>query len=152
MGYVLPKGSSKYTGHARTVDGVKPAPKAPVKLPRPVKIPPPPHAIQCTETVRRARTLFRAVLPFEWCFQGSARWCFLEENATRQSRFPSTAIGETAINAGYTPRLTDFPHSAAWLLGGYVVHALATRRSQTDFERVIEALVFSFFIYVCYIP
>ena len=34
----------------------------------------------------------------------------------------------------------------------YAVHALATRRSQSDFERVIEALVFSFIIYVCYIP
>ena len=32
----------------------------------------------------------------------------------------------------------------------YVVQALATRRSQSDLERVIEALVFSFFIYVCY--
>lgn len=32
----------------------------------------------------------------------------------------------------------------------YVVQALATRRSQTDLERVIEALVFSFIIYVCY--
>jgi hypothetical protein len=34
----------------------------------------------------------------------------------------------------------------------YVVQALATRRSQSDFERVVEALVFSFIIYVCYIP
>ncbi|MGA2349013.1 MAG: DUF6338 family protein [Terracidiphilus sp.] len=34
----------------------------------------------------------------------------------------------------------------------YVVQALATRRSQTDFERLIEALVFSFVIYVCYVP
>jgi hypothetical protein len=34
----------------------------------------------------------------------------------------------------------------------YVVQALATRRAQSDFERVIEALVFSFIIYVCYIP
>ncbi len=34
----------------------------------------------------------------------------------------------------------------------YVVQALATRRSQSDLERVIEALVFSFVIYVCYIP
>lgn len=34
----------------------------------------------------------------------------------------------------------------------YVVQALATRRLPTDFERVIEALVFSFLIYVCYIP
>jgi hypothetical protein len=34
----------------------------------------------------------------------------------------------------------------------YVVQALATRRLPTDFERVIEALVFSFIIYVCYIP
>ncbi|HEX4284970.1 MAG TPA: DUF6338 family protein [Terracidiphilus sp.] len=34
----------------------------------------------------------------------------------------------------------------------YVVQALATRRQQSDLERVIEALVFSFVIYVCYIP
>ena len=34
----------------------------------------------------------------------------------------------------------------------YIVQALATRRSQSDFERVIEALVFSFIIYVCYVP
>ncbi|MGB8260482.1 MAG: DUF6338 family protein [Terracidiphilus sp.] len=34
----------------------------------------------------------------------------------------------------------------------YVVQALATRRSQSDMERVIEALVFSFVIYVCFIP
>jgi hypothetical protein len=34
----------------------------------------------------------------------------------------------------------------------YVVQALATRRSQSDLERVIEALVFSFIIYVCYMP
>jgi hypothetical protein len=34
----------------------------------------------------------------------------------------------------------------------YVVQALATRRLPTDLERVIEALVFSFLIYVCYIP
>jgi hypothetical protein len=34
----------------------------------------------------------------------------------------------------------------------YFVQALATRRSQTDFERVVEALVFSFFIYVCFVP
>jgi hypothetical protein len=34
----------------------------------------------------------------------------------------------------------------------YIVQALATRRSQSDFERVIEALVFSFVIYVCYVP
>ena len=33
-----------------------------------------------------------------------------------------------------------------------MVQALATRRSQSDLERVIEALVFSFFIYVCYVP
>lgn len=32
----------------------------------------------------------------------------------------------------------------------YVVQALATRREQSDLERVIEALVFSFVIYVCY--
>jgi hypothetical protein len=34
----------------------------------------------------------------------------------------------------------------------YIVQALATRRSQSDLERVIEALVFSFVIYVCYMP
>lgn len=34
----------------------------------------------------------------------------------------------------------------------YVVQALATRRTQSDLERVIEALVFSFIIYVCYTP
>jgi uncharacterized membrane protein len=34
----------------------------------------------------------------------------------------------------------------------YVVQALATRRQQSDLERVIEALVFSFIIYVCYLP
>lgn len=34
----------------------------------------------------------------------------------------------------------------------YIVQALATRRTQSDLERVIEALVFSFVIYVCYIP
>jgi hypothetical protein len=34
----------------------------------------------------------------------------------------------------------------------YVVQALATRRAQSDFERVIEAVVFSFIIYVCYTP
>lgn len=34
----------------------------------------------------------------------------------------------------------------------YVVQALSTRRSQSDLERVIEALVFSFVIYVCYVP
>lgn len=32
----------------------------------------------------------------------------------------------------------------------YVVQALATRRQQSDLERVIEALVFSFIIYVSY--
>jgi hypothetical protein len=34
----------------------------------------------------------------------------------------------------------------------YIVQALATRRSQSDLERVIEAIVFSFIVYVCYIP
>ncbi len=34
----------------------------------------------------------------------------------------------------------------------YIVQALATRRSQSDLERVIEAIVFSFIIYVCYVP
>jgi hypothetical protein len=33
----------------------------------------------------------------------------------------------------------------------YIVQALATRRSQSDLERVIEALVFSFVIYVCFV-
>jgi hypothetical protein len=34
----------------------------------------------------------------------------------------------------------------------YALQALATRRTQSDFERVVEALVFSFVIYVCYVP
>jgi hypothetical protein len=34
----------------------------------------------------------------------------------------------------------------------YVVQALATRRTQSDLERVVEALVFSFVIYICYVP
>jgi len=34
----------------------------------------------------------------------------------------------------------------------YIVQALATRRPQTDLERIIEGLVFSFIIYVCYTP
>jgi len=34
----------------------------------------------------------------------------------------------------------------------YIVQALATRRTQSDLERIIEALVFSFVIYVCYVP
>jgi hypothetical protein len=34
----------------------------------------------------------------------------------------------------------------------YVVQALATRRTQSDLERVVEAIVFSFIIYVCYVP
>lgn len=38
------------------------------------------------------------------------------------------------------------------LSAAYVVQALATRRTQSDFERVVEALVFSFVIYVCYTP
>jgi hypothetical protein len=33
----------------------------------------------------------------------------------------------------------------------YVVQQLATRRIQTDLERVIEALLFSFVIYVCFV-
>lgn len=32
----------------------------------------------------------------------------------------------------------------------YIVQALATRRVQSDLERIVEALVFSFVIYVCY--
>jgi hypothetical protein len=39
-----------------------------------------------------------------------------------------------------------------WFSAAYVVQALATRRSQPDMERVVEALVFSFIIYVCYVP
>jgi hypothetical protein len=34
----------------------------------------------------------------------------------------------------------------------YIVQGLATRRTPSDLERVIEALVFSFIIYVCFIP
>lgn len=34
----------------------------------------------------------------------------------------------------------------------YVVQGFVTRRTQSDFERTIEALVFSFVIYVCYVP
>lgn len=34
----------------------------------------------------------------------------------------------------------------------YIVQSLATRRSPSDLERVIEAIVFSFVIYVCYVP
>ena len=34
----------------------------------------------------------------------------------------------------------------------YIVQALATRRTQSDLERVIEAVVFSFIIYICYVP
>jgi hypothetical protein len=34
----------------------------------------------------------------------------------------------------------------------YIVQALASRRSQSDLERVIEAIVFSFIIYVFYAP
>ena len=34
----------------------------------------------------------------------------------------------------------------------YIVQSLATRRTQSDFGRSIEALVFSFVIYVCYMP
>ena len=34
----------------------------------------------------------------------------------------------------------------------YIVQALATRRTPSDLERIVEALVFSFIIYVCYIP
>ena len=34
----------------------------------------------------------------------------------------------------------------------YGVQALSTRRSQSDFERVIEAVVFSFIVYVLYTP
>lgn len=33
----------------------------------------------------------------------------------------------------------------------YIVQQLATRRSQSDLERIIEALLFSFVIYVCFI-
>ena len=34
----------------------------------------------------------------------------------------------------------------------YIVQSLASRRTQSDFGRVIEAVVFSFVIYVCYMP
>jgi hypothetical protein len=34
----------------------------------------------------------------------------------------------------------------------YVVQFLATRKTQSDLERVIEALLFSFIIYVCFVP
>lgn len=34
----------------------------------------------------------------------------------------------------------------------YIVQALATRKTPSDLERVIEAVVFSFIIYICYIP
>jgi hypothetical protein len=33
----------------------------------------------------------------------------------------------------------------------YIVQQLATRRNQSDLERVIEALLFSFIIYVCFV-
>lgn len=36
------------------------------------------------------------------------------------------------------------------LASAYVVQALATRRAQSDLERIIEGLVFSFVIYVCF--
>jgi hypothetical protein len=47
MGYVLPRGSSRYPGPQQNganyiEKGAKPAPRIPVNLPRPVKIPPPP--------------------------------------------------------------------------------------------------------------
>ena len=34
----------------------------------------------------------------------------------------------------------------------YIVQLLATRKTQSDLERVIEALLFSFIIYVCFVP
>ncbi len=47
MGYVLPRGSSRYkgpdhNGSDRFDRGKKPAVQSPMKLPAPVKIPPPP--------------------------------------------------------------------------------------------------------------
>ena len=41
MGYVGEIGSSKYRGADNVERGAKPAPKAPVNLPPPVKVPPP---------------------------------------------------------------------------------------------------------------
>jgi hypothetical protein len=37
---------------------------------------------------------FRAVLQFTWSLENCERWLFLEEKATQQSCFPSTATGE----------------------------------------------------------
>ena len=45
MGYVLPRGSSKYSERMRAFDAVKPASKGQVKLPPPVKVPPPPNPV-----------------------------------------------------------------------------------------------------------
>jgi hypothetical protein len=42
MGYVGQIGSSKYVNPDATDRGVKPAQRVPVKLPLPVKVPPPP--------------------------------------------------------------------------------------------------------------
>ena len=47
MGYVLPRGSSRYKGPDPNGPGLfdkgkKPTPASPVRLPAPVKIPPPP--------------------------------------------------------------------------------------------------------------
>jgi len=42
MGYVGQIGSSKYVSPNEIEKGVKPAPKAPVNLPPPVRVPPPP--------------------------------------------------------------------------------------------------------------
>jgi len=47
MGYALPRGSTRYRGaefssRDHIEKGAKPAPRVPVKMPRPVKIPPPP--------------------------------------------------------------------------------------------------------------
>lgn len=42
MGYVGEIGSSKFVPPDTTEYGIKPAPKAPIRLPQPVKVPPPP--------------------------------------------------------------------------------------------------------------
>lgn len=58
MGYVLPRGSSRYVARVRTTDGVKPLPKGhTVRLPEPVKIPLPPAQVpaQSTQTSNRER-------------------------------------------------------------------------------------------------
>jgi hypothetical protein len=49
MGYVLPRGSSRYKGPAQSggnEKAKKPSPASSIQLPRPVKIPPPPSPAQ----------------------------------------------------------------------------------------------------------